>query len=80
MFSPFAEFSVPESEGFGRGAVEMVLIALPADIVLLDGGDESGEDPAELGFVSDIEEVVIKKNATECGCKGNGAPDPEFFL
>ena len=46
----------------------MILVALPAYIILLDGGDESGEDAAELGFVSDIEEVVVVENTAESSC------------
>ena len=42
----------------------MIFVALPAYIILLDGGDEAGEDATELGFVSDLEEVVVIKNTT----------------
>jgi len=48
MFSPFAEFSVPEVEGFERGAVEVILEAMPADVILLDGREGCGEDATEL--------------------------------
>ena len=58
----------------------MILVALPAYIILLDGGEVSGEDAAELGFVFDFKQVIIKKNTTEGGGLWYGNPNPEFFL
>jgi len=37
--APFAEFGVPEGEGFGGGGVEVVAEAQPTDIGLLAGGE-----------------------------------------
>ena len=58
----------------------MILVALPAYVILLDGGDESREDATELGFVLDFEEVVVIKNTTKCGGMWYGAPNAEFLL
>ena len=58
----------------------MILVALPAYVILLDGGDESGEDATELGFVLDIEEVVVIENTAESSCIWHRTPNPEFFL
>ena len=58
----------------------MILVALPAYVILLDGGDESGEDATELGFVLDIEEVVVIENTAECCCIWNRTSNAEFFL
>ena len=58
----------------------MILVALPAYIILLDGGEVSGEEATELGFVFDFKQVIIKKNTTEGGGLWYGNPNPEFFL